>query len=281
MREGRPRLGLIQISIALLLLSAVTLVGFVKGFVAVEPVGDGVRTALSPLQRVFGGIYSAIGSRLEVIKDYERILAENEALKLQIQQLQSMLVRIDEVTAENDRLRALHGYSEQIPYDVIAARVVARDAQGWRDHIVIDKGTSHGVQRNSAVLGLGGLVGRVTSASLSSSVVMLISDPQSSVSGRVQGNRALVVVEGTSRTDGLISFECLESGDKVQVGDLIVTSGLGGVFPPGLLIGEVRSVEKDFYGVSDTGLLAAASNLVSIESVLVAINAGTEALPLE
>lgn len=279
MREGRPRFGLMQITIALLLLSAVTLVGFVKGFVAVEPAGEAVRTALSPLQKAFGCIYDAVASRLEVISDYERILAENEALKLEIQQMQSTLVRIDEVTAENEQLRALHDYSEQIPYEVTAARVVGRDAHSWRDHIIIDKGTSHGVQRNSAVLGPGGVVGRVTSASVSSSVVMLIGDPQSSLSGRVQRSRALVVVEGASRVDGLISFECLESGDKVQVGDLIVTSGLGGVFPPGLLIGQVQSVEKDFYGVSDTGLVAPASNLLSIESVLVVLNADTEGQP--
>lgn len=273
MRTSRPRLGLIKTTVVLLLVSAVALICFVKGFIGAEPAGRIVRTALYPLQRAFGGLYEGVASRVQLIKEYERVLSENEALKQQVQEMQLLLFSYDEVVAENRRLRDLGDHSEQIPYETTAARVIARDPHGWRDHIVIDKGTADGVYNNAAVLGQSSLIGRVTSASLSSSVVMLISDPQSSVSGRVQGNRSLLVVEGTARTDGLIRFDCLESGDRVQVGDLVITSGLGGVFPPGLPIGEVHSVEKDFYGVADTGLVVPVSNLVSIESVLVVISA--------
>jgi len=273
-RPSRSKLGLIRLTVVLLLISAVALVCFVKGFVAAEPAGRIIRTALYPLQRAFAVAYEGIAARVQLIRDYERILAENELLRQQVQEMRLLLVKYDEVAAENERLRALHDYSEQISYETIAARVIARDPHGWRDHIVIDKGTANGIAKNDAVLGSHGLIGRVVSASLNSSVVMLISDPQSSLSGRVQDSRSLVVVEGTDRTDGLIRFDCLESGDKVQVGDLVITSGLGGVFPPGLPIGEVYSVEKDFYGIADTGLITPASNLLSIESVLVIIGAG-------
>lgn len=272
MGAGRSRFGLIQVAVLLLVLSVLMLVGFLRGFVAAEPAGQVVRTVLSPVQKLFGSIYSAVDSRLEVYRDHERVLAENEALWLEVQKLRASLVENEELAAENARLRELLGYSEEAPYELAAARVVARDRERWRDCIVIDKGTAHGVEKNAAVLGPYGIVGRVTSASLHSSAVMLISDPQSALSGRVQESRALVSVEGSSRPDGLLKFECLESGDRVKVGDLVITSGLGGVFPPGLVVGRVHSVEKDFYGISDTGLLTPASNLMSVESVFVVIN---------
>ena len=274
MGAGRSKFGLIQVAVLLLVLSVLMLVGFLRGFVAAEPAGQVVRTVLSPVQKLFGGIYSAVDSRLEVYRDHERVLAENEALRQEVQSLRASLVKNEELAAENARLRELLGYSEEAPYELAAARVIARDRQRWRDCIVIDKGTADGVEKNAAVLGPHGIVGRVTSASLRSSAVMLISDPQSALSGRVQESRALVSVEGSSRPDGLLKFECLESGDKVKVGDLVITSGLGGVFPPGLVVGRVHSVEKDFYGISDTGLLTPASNLMSVESVLVVINGG-------
>lgn len=272
MTTGRSRFGLVQVAVLLLVLSVLMLVGFLRGFVAAEPAGQVVRTALSPVQRLFGSIYYAIDSRLEVYRDHERVLAENEALRLEVQRLRTSLVKTHEIAAENARLRELQGYSAEAPYELAAARVVARDRQRWRDCIIIDKGTADGVQKNAAVLGPYGVVGRVTSASLHSSAVMLISDPQSALSGRVQESRALVTVEGGSRPDGLLRFDCLESGDKVRAGDLMITSGLGGVFPPGLVVGRVHSVEKDFYGISDTGLLTPASNLMSVESVLVVVN---------
>lgn len=272
MATGRSRFGLVRVAILLLVLSVLMLVGFLRGFVAAEPAGQVVRTVLSPVQKLFGSIYHAIDSRLEVYRDHERVLAENEALRFEIQKMRASLVKMDEIAAENARLRELQGYSAEASYELAAARVVARDRHRWRDCIIIDKGTADGVQKNAAVLGPYGVVGRVTSASLRSSAVMLISDPQSALSGRVQESRALVSVEGTSRPDGLLRFDCLESGDKVRVGDLVMTSGLGGVFPPGLVVGSVHSVEKDFHGISDTGLLTPASNPMSIESVLVVLN---------
>lgn len=273
MQTGRPRLGLIKITVVLLLLSIIALIFFIKGFVITEPAERVVRTAFYPLQKVFGGLYDGIANAVRVIKDYESVLSENEALKQQLHEMQLLLSGYDEVVAENKRLRELLDYSEQLPHKVVAARVIARDPHCWRDSIVIDKGTADGVQRNAAVLGFSGLIGRVTSASLNSSVVMLITDPQSSLSGRVQDSRSLLLVEGTSRPDGLIRFSCLESGDRVQVGDRVVTSGLGGIFPPGLPVGEVVSVEKDFYGIADTGLIAPTTSLLDIESVLVVVEA--------
>ena len=273
MGTGRSRFGLVQVAVLLLALSVLMLVGFLRGFVAAEPAGQVVRTVLSPVQKLFGCIYCAVGSRLEVYRDHERVLSHNEALLLEVQRLRASLVKMDELAAENARLRELLGYSEEAPYELTAARVVARDRHRWRDCIVIDKGTAEGVQKNAAVLGPYGIVGRVTSASLRSSAVMLISDPQSALSGRVQESRALVSVEGSSRPDGHLRFDCLESGDKVNVGDLVITSGLGGVFLQGSSW-VVHSVEKDFYGISDTGLLTPASNLMNIESVLVVVNVG-------
>ena len=146
MTTGRSRFGLVQVAVLLLVLSVLMLVGFLRGFVAAEPAGQVVRTALSPVQRLFGSIYYAIDSRLEVYRDHERVLAENEALRLEVQRLRTSLVKTHEIAAENARLRELQGYSAEAPYELAAARVVARDRQRWRDCIIIDKGTADGVE---------------------------------------------------------------------------------------------------------------------------------------
>ena len=184
MGTGRSRFGLV-VAVLLLALSVLMLVGFLRGFVAAEPAGQVVRTVLSPVQKLFGCIYCAVGSRLEVYRDHERVLSHNEALLLEVQRLRASLVKMDELAAENARLRELLGYSEEAPYELTAARVVARDRHRWRDCIVIDKGTAEGAEERCSA---GPLWHRWQGdlSLLRSSAVMLISDPQSALSGRVR-----------------------------------------------------------------------------------------------
>jgi len=166
---------------------------------------------------------------------------QNLALSRENRELRASLQGVSETRLENQRLRKLLDFVETDPRPVLPAMVVAEDASSWARTIVIDKGALQGVREGLPVVVAEGVVGRVIKVAPGSARVLLVIDASSSVAGLVQRFRTRGVARGNGRG---LTFEYALRDETVQVGDLIITSGMGGLFPKGLVLGYVTQVQR-------------------------------------
>ena len=200
---------------------------------------------------------------------YHRNLIENERLNNDIGVLRSRLFDLREVYLENVRLTGLVNFKQKSPLRLIAARVIARTPDNWSSSVIINKGKYSGIRRGMVVINLQGLVGRVSESNDNSSKIVLINDPSSGISSIVQRSRQEGLVSGTLGTNLVLHY--LPENADIVVNDLIVTSELSQIYPKGLLVGKVVNLGKEFSGLNRYALVKPATDLSSIEEVLVII----------
>ncbi|HEX9093145.1 MAG TPA: rod shape-determining protein MreC [Coriobacteriia bacterium] len=165
---------------------------------------------------------------------------EGVALKKQNEQLKERLAELEEAKLEADRLRELVKFATAQDLATVGARVIGRPVASWDHSIIIDRGTDNGVQVGAAVIAAGGLVGQVVEATGGDAKVRLITDTDSGVAVLVQRTRAEGVVRGS--VEGALTLDFVGKEQMPVEGDVLVTSGMGGAFPKGLVVGEVSSV---------------------------------------
>jgi rod shape-determining protein MreC len=168
---------------------------------------------------------------------------DNQRLQEEIKWLRQENHRYLEAYLQHQRLQQLLNFREQTPLDVIAAGVVGRDSNSWTEIIYINRGTRDKVAKGYPVVTHDGLVGQVISAAPALSQVMLLTDFRSGVDALVQRTRASGVVTGRGRHLAALKF--LPVGADIQPGDRLISSGMGGVFPKGLIIGAVKDVARN------------------------------------
>jgi rod shape-determining protein MreC len=250
-----------------LLLAAVALV-VVQGAGA-RAEGLGTRL-LVPLQ---GALTSAIGGAVGTVATIQQARAlreQNVAYREEIDRLQAEMVGLRELELENQDLRNLLGLRQQAPPgEMIAVRVVARDPLPFAQVLVIDGGTEQGLREDLPVLTWRGLVGRVIEVQPTSARVLLVTDANSSISGRIQNpdSRATGVIRG--RNDQWLLMQYLPQQEQVETGDLVITSGLGGVFPAGLPIGKIAQVRRRDQDLFQEALVEPVARLAHLERLYV------------
>ncbi len=256
-----------------MLLGGAVLLVTVGLLVSTGPTGSGVGRSVgllgAPLQVVVRGAVDGVGG---VVDRYLLLVGareEAERLRREVADLRRELASVEEVFQENRRLRELLEFRSGSALPLVAARVVGRSATPWRHTVVIDKGRAQGVALDAPVLTPAGVVGRVYQVSDAASRVILITDPNSAVDALVQRTRAQVVVEGNLGDRCRVLY--LPRGERVEVGDRIVTSGMGGVFPKGLFLGKVARVERRPGEVFQRVELEPGADLRRLEEVLVAV----------
>lgn len=185
--------------------------------------------------------------------------------------LRAELATAQEFRYENERLRRLLGFAALQSRRSVAARVIAEDASSWFRTVEIDRGWEDGVVEGLPVANAAGLLGRVVRSSAHSARVLLITDASSAVAVLVQDQRARGVCRGQG---GGLALDYALVQDEIQVGDGVVTSGLGGVFPKGLVVGYVRSVKREQFGLFQTVEVEPAVDFAHIEEVLVLLKEG-------
>lgn len=218
------------------------------------PLQQGVSRGSSFLSPLFGG-----GADTEELLD-----AENRRLR-------GELIGQEELRRENERLKGLLAFREQTGAPTVAARVIGVDATSWFQTVTIDKGSSDGINEGAVVVNEQGAVGRVVRSASRSSRVLLISDASSAVATLVERTRSRGICRGTGA--GLV-LDYVALPEDVVVGDVIVTSGLGGVFPKGLPVGVVVSVVRGGFSMFQTIQVAPAVDFARLEEVLVVSGAG-------
>ncbi len=166
---------------------------------------------------------------------------ENRLLREIIEEMQQERVQLLEFRGENDRLRSLLGFKQGFQKPLLPAEIIAKDLSGWFQTAVIDRGTRDGIEEGMAVVSVQGIVGQVMESSKSFSRVLLITDPNNSVAALVQRSRARGVVVGNGHQ--LCRLKYLHRSEDVLPGDLVLASGLDGVYPKGVLIGTIIKAE--------------------------------------
>ena len=175
------------------------------------------------------------------------VVDENDALRRQLREARARNHRYRETQLANERLQRLLGLEEELPRQMIAARVVGKDPSPWFQTIMVDKGTDDGVQRGQPVINPEGIVGLVIDATAHYAKVMLITDPNSAVDAIIQENRARGIVKGG--TSGYCVLNFVLRKHEVVEGQVVVSSGMDGVFPKGLPIGAVAVIVKEEAGI--------------------------------
>ncbi|MFH1640792.1 MAG: rod shape-determining protein MreC [Candidatus Omnitrophota bacterium] len=200
---------------------------------------------------------------------FHRNYLQNDRLKKENELLRNNLNATTENLLENKRLKELLSLKQEASYQVIVARVIGRGADSWSSAIIIDKGQNNGVRRGLTAISYLGLVGRVIEAGVSTSKIMLINAPQMGVSALVQRSRQEGLVSGSMGSNLVMKY--LPKDSDIEVSDTVITSGLTDVYPKGLLIGKVIDVGEEFSGLSSFAIIEPATNLSSIEEVLIIV----------
>jgi rod shape-determining protein MreC len=199
----------------------------------------------SPFQRVTSGAGSTGVGFFRYLGGLRSAAAENEGLKKRVAEMEIELHNARETRDENERLKGLLSLKDDDKYELVAARVIARDPSLWFDTVTINRGRSSGVELNMPVVTQGGIVGRVVATSPWTAQIMLITDEKAAagaVVGQLGESNALGSVKGLGE-GGLVEMRYVSGLEKVETGDYVVTTGQDGIYPPGLNVGEVIDVK--------------------------------------
>src|SRR5262245_53942577 len=254
-------------ALCFLALAAVLVASTATGRGRADSFGRLVLDLMAPLQKVGTRVTDGVA---EVWRDAAAIFrrrAELDWLYDRIATLETRTVRLEEVEQENTRLRELLEFRQRLAGDLQPASVVGRDATGLARTLTIDRGERDGVVKGAAVLAPGGVVGQVFLASAHAARVLLITDHNSGVDAIVQRTRARGIVEGTV-TEGC-GLKFVKRTEDLQPGDVVVTSGVDGIFPRGLPIGQLTSVDKRGQGLFQYASVRPFVDFDRLEEVLV------------
>jgi rod shape-determining protein MreC len=205
---------------------------------------DGVATLAYPIQWAVSAPVQAWDAMRESFATRTRVQAENVKLASDNLVLRLKLLRFDSLEQENQRLRAARESSSRAVQRTLVAEILRVDLDPFRQRVLVNKGTRAGVFRGQAAIDANGIFGQVTRAGPLSAEIILITDPEHAIPVQVNRTGARSIALGTGRS-GLLSLPYLPQNTDVIVGDLLVSSGLGGVYPPGYPVAKVASVVRD------------------------------------
>lgn len=235
----------------------------------------GVHAAVVPFETAGEFVTRPLRDFVSWASDLGVSRSQLEQLRAQNTELRTRVADLEEARLENERLKALVNFVAANKLQSLGARVIGRPTNSWEGVITIDRGSSDGVKAGMPVVGPRGLLGQTVDVTAHSAKVQLITDQRSGVAAMIQSSRAEGIVRGS--IEGRLSLEFVSRDTTVTVGDVVLTSGMGGVYPKGIIVGEVTSVSSqpsDLYqhiGVEPAGSLS------GIEEVVVLVGAAPSA----
>ncbi|OUO90861.1 rod shape-determining protein MreC [Gordonibacter sp. An230] len=230
-----------------------------------------VSGAAAPLKLVGATASSGAQSAGEALGDLAADADTLSELRAYNEQLVEQYAQMEEYRQENERLRQLVDLKDTYGIEGVGARVIGNPAGAWDQTVTIDKGSDDGVDAGLTVMGTSGVIGQVVAADARTATVRLLTDPKSGAAALVQSSRAQGVVRGS--LEGLLYLEDLEADAEVAEGDLVVTSGLGGSYTRGLVIGTVVKVDAKQGESSRRAVVSPNESASALEEVLVVFSA--------
>lgn len=273
-KRGNPRL---LVVLLVLSLAFVTLY-FREGDSGVLHGARRVMLAVTaPVARAGMAVTSPFRSAGEFVEGIGVSRARLEALEAQNEELRARLAELEEARQENERLRALVEFAEERKLAKLGARVIRRPVNIWEGVIVIDRGSNDGVEAGMPVIAAQGLVGQVADVAASSSTVRLLTDQQSGVAAMIQSSRATGVVRGS--VSGALTLDFIDRATLPLEGDVVITSGLGGVYPTGIVVGDVTGIDDRRGELYPRVSVESRVPIDRIEEVFVLVGASVESNP--
>lgn len=195
------------------------------------------------------------------------VARENAELRGELYLIRSEVIRLRELAQENRTLRSLLEFKQAAGFQGKVASVIGYDPTGWLRTVTVDKGTSHGLLEALPVIQAGAVVGQVSVAASDTSQVLLLTDRSSGVAGVIQRSRARGIIFGTGSNN--CRFDYVGQDEDVVVGDVVVTSGMDGVFPKGLEIGQIVRIKNEPGEVFQSIAIKPSVDFTHLESVFV------------
>lgn len=257
--------------IVILIICAIVLISLqISGRYEGDPLHNLVLRVISPPQRVFHWAIASIRSVVQNFILLGDLKQENLRLQEEVRRLQRENDELRESVYTVQRLQRLLQFKERVPATMIPAEVIAYSPSAWFRTIVINKGLHDGVEKDMPVVTWEGVVGKVMRVSPGSSIVLLVVDRNSSIDVLVQRTRTRGLVEGDGGSR--CQLRHVPRTDDIEAGDHLITSGLGGIFPKGLSMGDVVRVEKKEYGLFQEIEIRPSADFSRLEEVMVILN---------
>lgn len=256
---------------ALLIIGTTVAVGHNRALAAGRPFApeDAVRVAIKPLQATVSGVGSLFEVLARSMRSRRAIRRENVELRAEVKRLNLEVAQLRENAAETKRLRAALGFKKQFPDKLIAARVISRNPSEWFTTATIDRGRTSGIVPGQAIVTYRGFVGQVFESSPTSAQIRVLTDGRNGVGSMVQRSRAAGICQGQD-TESL-HFTYLAKDADIKIGDIVVTSGQGGIVPKGLPVGRVLKVQMESGGFMKSATVRPSVRFDEVEEVFVVL----------
>lgn len=270
----KSRFFIVTLAVALLL-------SIVPGVLCAMGQGSYVRSAIVTVGTPFRWAFTKIGDGLSgfsvYFKTIDALREENEELRRELDEYKNLVYDAELIEEENDFLSEYLGLKEEhLDFSLEDASVLGRESTNYRTLLTISKGTLHGIGVNMPIITDAGLVGYITEVGATWSKAVVLTETATAVGGYIERSGALGVVEGTYelRTEGLCRMVYIEAESDIRIGDKVITSGIGGVYPRGLLVGRVSAIEVDEASRTLTAIIEPAADLDSISKVMIVTEYG-------
>jgi len=221
----------------------------------------------SPINRGISLATDNTKNYLKAIAEFKVVKEENKELKEKIEIAYRENAILKEKLIAYDRLKELLELKESFSYEMIPSLVISREPGNWFNSIIIDKGMDDGVKKNMAVATYRGLVGKVVTVDSHIAKVLLILDQRSAAGGMIQRSRDIGVVKGSE--SNYCYMEYLSDDADIKVNDIVITSGLGSVFPKGIVIGKIAGIKKESHDLFQKVIIRPEVDFTKLEEVFV------------
>lgn len=215
--------------------------------------------------------YGAISNYLKAPQDINRLRQRNAELEAEVARLQSEIIGLKQQLSETEILSALVDFARVHPENqYLAASVIGRDPSPFMHYVIINRGSDDGLRRGMPVVTQQGLVGRVAAVTAAAARVQLITDPSVAINVKMEPSKVAGVLKGTMV--GEVYLDMIPQSAEIQSGELVLTSGLGGNYPPDILIGQVTGVHHQATELFETATVQTVVDFSKLEILLIITN---------
>lgn len=236
---------------------------------------NGIGAVINPVQRVIYNGNSTIVSNFQFLVNYKEIKAENEALRAENNELKNKAMNYDVFLRENERFRKMWDFQTQRDeYTYIGSDIIGKSGNDWLDGFIINKGSNDNLQKGMVVINGEGLVGQINTVGKNWAIVQTLINENIAVAALLNSTRdSDCIVKGyrDNEDELLAKLYYLPIDSKIQLGDTVTTSGLGGVYPKDLIIGKVIDIEEDKSKLLKSALIKPSVDFDRLEEIFVVI----------
>lgn len=236
---------------------------------------NGIGAVINPIQKVFYKTNGAIASNFQFLVNFKDVKEENKALKAEINDLKNKAMNYDALLQENERFRKMTQFMNQRnEYEYIGCDIIGKSGNDWLDGVIINKGSNNNLQKGMIVITGEGLVGQINTVGSNWAIVQTLINENIAVAALVNSTRDSDCIVKGYRDNGdelLAKLYYLPIDSQIKIGDVVTTSGLGGVYPKEIVIGTVMSVEEDKSKLLKSALIQPAVDFKRLEEIFVVI----------